>query len=508
MIRKTIFYLSGFILWLLVAAMGLEAFERVRVHILRPKVEAHYWQRWGEGKQREAEIDAATRGNAPVPPASVRPRPGSPKRETYASLADDAARLEFARRRNEIVLPCDRAGRILAKYVAEDPPSLLALARLAEPGDSFARLLPSTNGQDQDGLAAFRSVAGGGFQQFREYPCLLPDGRPHIFEFYFFLAKETSEPVLITIRESLYEELWRKMRPHVYRDDTFGPWTLWTNNVGFRDEEVVLPKPPGIYRILCIGGSTTFEGVRNDLTYPNILEKKLRVHFGTDLIEVVNCGINGMTSLSERERAPDFLALQPDLVIHYNFANDMNNVIPAAYRMEATSPGWLARVRPVLRKSLFATIRFPDWVAPARSSFRAVIPRFLMNNVERLACEMQKAGVDIVLCSFACPDMVHLDRLERYSFMQPFNPKLQIYPRMDDYVRAIAADNELLRELCARLGVFYVPVAEELLGGTDLFTDNCHLHQEAIERKADIIFRHLRDYLKPRLVAKGVVPAS
>ncbi|HOT49734.1 MAG TPA: hypothetical protein PLI07_02075 [Candidatus Hydrogenedentes bacterium] len=69
-------------------------------------------------------------------------------------------------------------------------------------------------------------------------------------------------------RESLYEELWRKMRPYVYRDDTFGPWTLWTNSAGFRDDEIVLPKPPGIYRILCIGGSTTFERVRNDLTYP------------------------------------------------------------------------------------------------------------------------------------------------------------------------------------------------------------------------------------------------
>ncbi|HNR36680.1 MAG TPA: hypothetical protein PKO36_15980 [Candidatus Hydrogenedentes bacterium] len=131
-----------------------------------------------------------------------------------------------------------------------------------------------------------------------------------------------------------------------------------------------------------------------------------------------------------------------------------------------------------------------------------------MNNVEMLACEMQKAGVDIVLCSFACPDLIHLERMERYSFMQPFNPKLQIYPRMDDYARAIAAANELLRELCGRLGVFYVPVAEELVGGTDLFTDNCHLHQEAIARKADIIFRHVKDYLKPKLAARGIIPAS
>lgn len=67
MMRKAIFYTAGILLWLLVAAMALDAFERVRVYMLRPKVEAYYWQRWGVGKEREAEIDAATRAVAPVP---------------------------------------------------------------------------------------------------------------------------------------------------------------------------------------------------------------------------------------------------------------------------------------------------------------------------------------------------------------------------------------------------------------------------------------------------------
>jgi heterodisulfide reductase subunit A-like polyferredoxin len=51
---------------------------------------------------------------------------------------------------------------------------------------------------------------------------------------------------------------------------------------------VIVPKPKGVLRIVCVGGSTTEEGNDTQSTYPNIMEHKLRNYFKTDKIDVVN----------------------------------------------------------------------------------------------------------------------------------------------------------------------------------------------------------------------------
>lgn len=56
----------------------------------------------------------------------------------------------------------------------------------------------------------------------------------------------------------------------------------------------MVPKPRDKYRIICIGGSTTFEGSTNNSTYPALLENKLNNYFHCDRIEVLNCGISGL----------------------------------------------------------------------------------------------------------------------------------------------------------------------------------------------------------------------
>jgi hypothetical protein len=48
---------------------------------------------------------------------------------------------------------------------------------------------------------------------------------------------------------------------------------------GYRMREIALPKPAGLVRVVCIGGSTTVAGRTNDETYPALPERKLQARF-------------------------------------------------------------------------------------------------------------------------------------------------------------------------------------------------------------------------------------
>lgn len=95
------------------------------------------------------------------------------------------------------------------------------------------------------------------------------------------------------------------------------------NRYGFRTKDIAVPKPEGTYRIICIGGSTTVEGMTNDTTYPALLEKKLNAYFNSNRIEILNCGVSGIGVRHEWQKMPLYLHMDPDMLLEYNFVNDL-----------------------------------------------------------------------------------------------------------------------------------------------------------------------------------------
>lgn len=86
-------------------------------------------------------------------------------------------------------------------------------------------------------------------------------------------------------------------------------------------------KPQGTYRIICLGGSTTY-GVGADRTnaYPIILEDLLRLIYSHCNIqfEVLNFGVMGYHSWHSRIRLKEeLLPLNPDLVLTMDAVNDL-----------------------------------------------------------------------------------------------------------------------------------------------------------------------------------------
>ena len=102
------------------------------------------------------------------------------------------------------------------------------------------------------------------------------------------------------------------------------------NSQGLRDNEYSLAKPPGVYRILMLGDSTTFGwGVSLNETSAKILERELNaVHVpGIERFEVINAGVGNYDTVQEvnyyQTRGRDF---HPDLVVLGYFINDAEPV--------------------------------------------------------------------------------------------------------------------------------------------------------------------------------------
>ena len=109
------------------------------------------------------------------------------------------------------------------------------------------------------------------------------------------------------------------------------------NSLGYRGDEIVLPKPAGEFRIVCLGGSTTYTSGVDDyhLAYPELVERELLDH-GYRNVNVINAGVPGWTSW---ECLVNFefrvLDLEPDMIVFYEAINDINTRFvwpPAAYR--------------------------------------------------------------------------------------------------------------------------------------------------------------------------------
>ncbi len=102
------------------------------------------------------------------------------------------------------------------------------------------------------------------------------------------------------------------------------------NSTGYRSPERPRDAPPGTMRLVCSGGSTTFDltAESNDQSWPWMLETRLRAS-GRE-IEVWNAGFPGWTSL---ENTISLLIrdqdLRPDVVIFFQGINDLQ---PAAHR--------------------------------------------------------------------------------------------------------------------------------------------------------------------------------
>lgn len=118
------------------------------------------------------------------------------------------------------------------------------------------------------------------------------------------------------------EEVIRKNEPNQKLN------TININSLGFRGPEIQISKEPDEYRVIMVGGSTTFGlGAPSDSsTISAYLEDMLQNEFSTK-IRVINAGIIAAGSVEEVYYIKkDLIQLKPDLIIVFDGYNDAFNI--------------------------------------------------------------------------------------------------------------------------------------------------------------------------------------
>jgi hypothetical protein len=108
--------------------------------------------------------------------------------------------------------------------------------------------------------------------------------------------------------------------------------TININAHGLRGEEISKEKPENTYRIIMVGGSTTFgSGSTSDkTTIPGFLQKIFDETELKQKVEVINAGLPGATSKEESKYITNYLLeFEPDFLIIYDGWNDARYVSKA-----------------------------------------------------------------------------------------------------------------------------------------------------------------------------------
>ncbi len=418
----------------------------------------------------------------------------------------DADRLAWAQRRHEVAVVFNSAGEILKCY-APGGEDVGALGDMLKPGAKLKELLPPIYGLPDPGnltqllTDAINTEKEGSFRGPKEL--LLPDGRTILVQMQF-RPIEPGKEALLCLRQSIWKVFAQRFRENVEITDNFD-WEeasldtaqFRTNNAGFRGPDISMPKADGVFRILCIGGSTVVEGLTDELTYPGLLQKMLRDYLHTDKVEVVNCGVFGGDTFSESKSVDRYAALQPDMVVYYNFINDFRNF--CCTELQHVGGGGQPSGLPLknaLRHSRFVFKYRPSLLVPTEEQLASLLNTHYFPALAEFAGTLRKTGAEIAFCSFVCPEPAKFSAEDKWLFDYSLYRFTWTQQAMDcaGYAASVQNYHSLLKRFCAENHATYLPVAENFpCDDPALFSDICHMVPSGIRKKAETVFHLIRD---------------
>ena len=267
--------------------------------------------------------------------------------------------------------------------------------------------------------------------------------------------------------------------------------------LGLRGPEVAIPKPAGTYRIVCIGGSTTYTMVQDDAdAYPAQLERILRERYGDAQVEVINAGVGGWSSwecLIDLELR--VIDLQPDLLVVYHGINDVHPrlVPPELYRGDDT--GLVRQWQP----------ETAWWEHSVLLRVLGVKLGFARGNTIRDLVHTKHLGLDLEDCLDRNPPVYFARNLEStIAIARHFHVNLMLATfagcaGMGDFIalpgiqRAIREGNDVIRAAAARNDVPLLEFSTAMDPDTRLWADGQHVNAEGAKVMAEIFARFVHE---------------
>lgn len=295
----------------------------------------------------------------------------------------------------------------------------------------------------------------------------------------------------------LWEIPGKKYKADVVLDKTIGKqrYIIKINRYGFRTKEFQMQKPAGIYRIICIGASTTVQGNTNDDTYPAILEKKLNKRYPGLEIEVLNFGISAILSDYWLHDLEGLFKFQPDLIIQYDVVNDICWRYLSWRNNTCTN-----KVRYLLRRGLNLSFLLQKLFPLDVSMFDKCFIQTL-HNFKKISSEAESRGVEYLVGSFAAPDY----KLASEDFREYLNYIVQnIWGRAFElkyyasYYNLLSRYNSLYYRYVEQNNLHGVFV-DKSISNPNLFVDICHMTPEGIEKLADTFYEGVLKIIDKKL---------
>ena len=268
------------------------------------------------------------------------------------------------------------------------------------------------------------------------------------------------------------------------------------NDLGFRGAPISRDKGSDVYRVVCMGGSTTWD------EYPARLQDVLADDFAAHglRLEVINAGDVAWTSM---ETQINFIArclpLRPDAIVIYHGINDAIPAFGDSYALDYSHwRGRLERMHPVIWDRL---PRFLDHSA-AYVALRAVFERNLpllgwnaMTTRYNVDFEHDRFnGLEAYRQNiFNIIAIARARGIETYLCTPVFNYAYKFKHSLDRWGMAVEAANDVTRSFAGRWpDVHLIDVAAALPGGNDWMVDSCHFTPQGKLRLARFIADHMR----------------
>ena len=281
------------------------------------------------------------------------------------------------------------------------------------------------------------------------------------------------------------------------------------------ENAAAIPKPPQVFRVLCLGGSTT-EGVLDTISYTALLEKMLSARYPGSAIEVINGGhFFYTTQHSIIEYLFTMKELKPDVIIFFEAINDL--LTSFTYPPYASSPfrkdyghflGWAGSLRypksfeQFLAQFFYADLRSPTPKPVRFTDFKS--RHSFERNIETIIEIAKCTGITLILSNQAhCFSKENKSNVDFLGFPRHFLIDDKHYADEESWYDGMELFNKTLQDTANKFSVPFVNQAQAFEEKREFFTDVVHMTTEGNKLKAQLFFNKI---VELDLIKKGRNP--
>jgi lysophospholipase L1-like esterase len=255
---------------------------------------------------------------------------------------------------------------------------------------------------------------------------------------------------------------------------------------GFRNPELVMPKPAGALRLGFLGGSTTYcaEASGNDKTWPALVAAAVAKARPDRAVDFVNAAVGGYSiEHSVRNYRHRLAAMEPDVVVIYHLINDLTKdtgeSAKAAGIWKGPSKDWLedhSMLWSIVKKNVLLKLRAEGNAAEQATKLEYDAESGAKRFEERLVAlieDVKQATPVVAVATFA-----HRVRAEQDQAARQEACKSSFYymPFMtaDGILEGVAAYNAAIRRAAQRTGALLIEGEERIPADAEHYNDSVH----------------------------------